>query len=232
MGSKWAPCGDDQEAAVRQEVPFVITISRQLGSGGACIGRKVATELGVHYADRDILERAARSLDVSEAHVEACEETAPSFFQSALSAYSLGGPDWVCIAPLDVPSYVEVREAESRAVLELAAVRSAVIVGRAGFHLLRSHPRHLSVFLHADLAFRVQRIQEICELSPQRALARIEETERARGRYLEQLTGRPWTDAVQYDLSICTSSIGLDRAASLICALARDRFGLGSASAA
>lgn len=211
---------------MQQQVPYVITISRQLGSAGACIGKKVAAALHIHYADRDILERAARALNAAVVDLEPREETSPSFLQAALEAYSFGGPDAVCVPALELPSYTEVRETQAQIIRETAAAHSAVIVGRAGFHVLRAHPRHLSVFLHADLAFRVRRTQEQFGLSSERALKVIEETESARDRYLEQLTGRPRTDALQYDLSLCTSSIGIDTAVTLVCELAAARFGL------
>ena len=205
--------------------PFVITISRQLGSGGAQIGRTVAAELGIKYADRDILEHAAKVLHAPAEELEAREEYAPTFLEKILETYSFGGPESMCTPVLDVPSYAEMRVAESNVIREIATFHSAVIVGRAGYHLLRSHRRHLSVFVHADLGFRVQRVREVCGFSGEQALRHIEATDSARARYLLELTGQPWTDALQYDVTLCTSAVGLALAGQTICQLGRARFG-------
>ncbi len=52
----------------------VITIARQLGSGGSYIGQLVARHLGYAYIDRQILQVAARELGVDEADIEGREE--------------------------------------------------------------------------------------------------------------------------------------------------------------
>ena len=46
--------------------PFVITISRQIGSGGAYVGQQLAKKLNIYYADREILGIAAEKLSVLE----------------------------------------------------------------------------------------------------------------------------------------------------------------------
>lgn len=204
--------------------PFVITISRQLGSGGAFLGRMLATELGIAYADREILERAAEALEVRADTLEPRDECSPSFIDSVLQAFSFGVPEVNYAPPLEVPSYDELREAEANVIREITARKSAVIVGRGGFHWLTGHPRHLSIFLYAETRFRIRRVQEIYSLSPEQALQAIEESDQARSRYLRKLTGRNWTDAVQYDVSLHTSSLGLMLAGRILVELARLRF--------
>ena len=211
--------------AMTNQVPFVITISRQLGSGGAYLGRKLATELGIFYADRDILEQAAESLQVRTEDLEALDESVPSFLETVLESYSLGVPEVSCIPALEVPRHGELREAEAVVIRELATRQSAVIVGRAGFHLLAHHPRHLSILLHAKLEFRAHRVEEIYGVPRERALRVIEETDRARRRYVQEVTGRPWTDILlQFDVSLCTSTLGLMLAERVLCETVRSHF--------
>lgn len=211
-------------AASNNHVPYVITISRQLGSGGAFIGRKLASELGISYADRDILERAAAILKVRTEELEARDESAPTFFETALEVFSFGVPDANYVPMLQVPSYAQLRDAESQVIYEIASKHSAVIVGRGGFHLLASHPRHFSVFLYADVEFRASRVQELYGFSREHALHAIEESDRCRARCLRELTGRSWTDALQYDLVIGTSALGLMLAGKVLCEAARAHF--------
>ena len=66
--------------------PFVITISRQLGSGGAYIGQQLAQKLNIFYADRKIINEAAKQLSVLEEDLESLEERERSFWQSFLDS--------------------------------------------------------------------------------------------------------------------------------------------------
>jgi CMP/dCMP kinase len=204
--------------------PYVITISRQLGSGGAFLGRQLASQLGIAYADREILERAAEVLEVQADDIEPRDECPPSLIESMLQSFTFAVPEANYAPPLRVPGYEELRQAETGVIVEIASVRDAVIVGRGGFHLLKGHPLHISVFLHATTEFRQRRVQEIYSLSPQQALHTIQESDHARSRYLRDLTGRSWTDTTQYDISLCTSSLGLMLAERVLFELVRTRF--------
>ena len=196
--------------AMTNQVPYVITISRQLGSGGADLGRALAADLDIPYADLDIVKRAVELLQVRTEDVEALDESAPSPWESVLDSYTFGAPEVSCLPVQAVPSYTDLREAESEVIRDMAARRSAVIVGRAGFHWLANHPRHLSVLVHANLGFRAHRIEEAYGVSHEKALRIIEETDRARERYIQQVTGRPWTETLpKFDISMCTSALGL-----------------------
>jgi CMP/dCMP kinase len=207
-------------------LPFVITVSRQLGSGGAYLGRMLASELGIGYADRYILERAAESLQVQAEELEPRDESAPSFLEAVIDAFAIGVPETNYVPVRPVPSYEQLRDAESEVIREIAAQHSAVIVGRAGFHLLASHPRHFSVFVHANLEFRVHRIEELFGYSRERALREIEESDRGRERCLRALTSRSWTDTRQYDLAFSTSALGLMLAGRILCEAVRRHFSL------
>jgi 2-phosphoglycerate kinase len=56
---------------------IIITISRQLGCGGAYIGQEIAKQLGIMYADREIINKAAEKLSST---LPDC----PSFFRAYL----------------------------------------------------------------------------------------------------------------------------------------------------
>ena len=201
---------------------FAVTISRQVGSGGASVGRKVASELGIAYADRSILERATIVLDACAEDVEAAEEKAPSFLRRLLESYAIVPDPGHYLRP---PNYADVRDTEASVIREIAGQVSSVIVGRAGFHVLAAHTRHMSVFIHADVPYRVKRVAERSKISEAQAIHLVQESDKARGRFLEEITGRPWTDALQYAVSVCTSVLGEDLAVQAICDLVKARFG-------
>ena len=70
----------------------------------------------------------------------------------------------------------------------------------------------------------MHRVQELYGFSRERALRAIEESDKARGRYLRELTGRSWTDTLQYDISLCTSTLGLMLAGRVLCETVRTHF--------
>jgi cytidylate kinase len=208
-----------------KESPYVITISRQLGSGGAYLGRRLATRLNVLYLDHEIVYQAAKELQMPEKDLASRDEKLTSRWQSLLKSlvYSYPGP--YVPPPLDIPSDKALYNTETEIITRVAQEHSAVVVGRCGFHVLRRHPRHFSIFLHADIIFRQQRVQELYHVSAQQALKLIESVDSERGRYLRTFTGKDWTDARQYYLSLDTSAVGLDGAEDIIKAALRCRLG-------
>ncbi len=58
---------------------LVITISHQLGSGGAYLGQKLSERLGLPFIDRDVFKKVAEQLNLAEAVLNGREERlAPS----------------------------------------------------------------------------------------------------------------------------------------------------------
>ena len=50
--------------------PFVITISRELGSGGRTLGKKLAAQLGVRFSDKDLIESLREKYGLSTYEIE------------------------------------------------------------------------------------------------------------------------------------------------------------------
>ena len=67
---------------MEESTPFVVTISRQLGSGGSYIGQSIAKQLGIFYADREIIRQTAQKLSMNEHNVELRDESLLSFWNS------------------------------------------------------------------------------------------------------------------------------------------------------
>jgi cytidylate kinase len=200
---------------MKQTTPFVITISRQLGSGGAYIGQLLARKLNIYYADREILSQAAKQLAVVEAELESRDEKLLSFWSSLFHINGFAS-DFHLPPQMNFPFDGEIFAAEADVIKRIAEERSAVIIGRCGFHILRDYTPHVSVFLHASIPFRCKRVQELYQLSEKAALEMIARTDKARADYIDTFTGKKWTDASQFDLTLNTGKIGIDKSADLI----------------
>lgn len=200
---------------MEKNMPFVITISRQLGSGGSFIGQQLAQKLNVFYADREIIRKAAEQLSVLEEDLESRDEKTLSFWQSFVYTTAFA-PDVYIPSKSLLPTDRELFEAEAEIIKHIARERSAVIMGRCGFHILREFPNRISLFLHAESTFRSERVQKQYALSSGEAEKMIAQSDKERALYCKTFTGKNWTDATLYDLSIDTGKYGVDKTAAFI----------------
>ena len=194
---------------------FVITISRQLGSGGAYIGQKLAKNLNVFYADREIISQAAKKFSILEDDLESREEKTISLWESFFQSFTYASE--IYIPPQIIgPTDRELFNAETEIIRRIAKDRSAVIVGRCSSHILSDHPNHACIFLHANLAFRKSRVQQLFKVSEETAEKMIVQSDTERAQYYQKFTGKEWTDLRNYDISIDTSKTGLDQCEALL----------------
>ncbi len=200
---------------------MVITISRQLASGGAYIGHLVAKKLGYKYVEREVLYRAAGELGVDIAELSRVGEGRSRFMENLMKSFSFGTPEAAYVPPSRRPVYdAEVLETESRIIKTIAERYNCVIVGRAGFFVLRERPGVVNVFVHAPQDFRIRRLQKFHEISTAKARAEIEESDGRRGKFIRTMTGSEWCDARNYHLCIDAEASGFETAQQMIIALA------------
>jgi len=199
----------------KKDKPFVITISRQLGSGGAYIGQQLAKKLNIAYADREIIRKAARQLSVLVKELESRDEKILSFWESLLQ-FSAFCSDVYIPPQIMIPTDHDLFETESEIIEHIAKEHSSVIIGRCGFHVLRKFPDCTSIFLHGDTAFRNGRIQKLYYVSKEEAGEMIVRSDKERSLYCKTITGKEWTDARNYDITINTGKMGVDKSVELI----------------
>lgn len=205
---------------MKKTAPLAITISRQLGSGGAYIGQALAQHLNIFYADREIIEQAAKKLSVLEEDLETRDEKNSSFWQTFMESLAFMAP---FVAPHEhmqprpiAPTDRELYKVEAEIIERIAKERPAVFVGRCGSHILCEQPNHVSIFLHGDITFRKARIQTKFNISEEVAEKMITQSDKERAHYNHAFTGKEWIDARQHDMSIDTSKIGVDKSVELI----------------
>lgn len=193
---------------------FLIVIGRQYGSGGREIGRKLAGMLGVDYFDKRLLSEAAGRIGYAPELFSRADEKRPSRLRSLLG-FSYGSLTGSYSGGTLTPEnlYAE----QSHAISEICDGRSCVIIGRTADYVMREHPRMISVFIHAPLEWRAQRILsrgEVKDLDLAMEMAR--KIDRERESYYNYFTGRKWGDASNYHLSIDPSKISVDKAVEII----------------
>ncbi len=214
--------------------PLVITIGREIGSGGAYIGQKLATRLGILCLDREILQQAARQRGLPEELLTHREEAVTPVWRSVMETFSNWSvPDsGYTMPPPVLPTDQDIFALESAIITRVANEQSAVIIGRCGSWVLRQHPRHISVFCHASVAFRSGRLRAQYNDPPAETAKMIEASDRARAQYRKAMTGLDATDARHYDLCVNTEMLGPDGTVELVLEFVRRRMGGPSAARA
>ena len=195
--------------------PYSVTISHQLGSGGAYLGEKLAGRLCISFLDRDILTEVARQLDLAEAEVENREERLSSFWQNFTRVAMLSDPAFSLGAQAYVPSDSQLFQLECSTIQRIAEKSSAVFLGRCGYYVLRTLPRRVCILVTAEQPARIKRLRELYQLSQAKALELIKTNDQERASYIHALAKQDWLDARHYDLCVNTSAVGWDCAVDL-----------------
>lgn len=126
----------------------VIAISREFGSGGRTIGRKVADKLGIPCYDSELIARVAEESGYDKVYVEEMgEHTAGGWFATAILSRKYGP------STQDILWFIQ-----QKVISEIAATESCVIVGRCTDYILREKADCLRIFIHADREKRAERI--------------------------------------------------------------------------
>ena len=197
--------------------PYVISISREYGSGGRLIGKQLAQKLGIPCYDRTIIQKAAEKSGLSPDFIARAGERLRGRFRLPITPGG-GNP---AFSDQNVPASQQAFFAQSEVILELADQGPCVIVGRCSDYVLGGRPGCLKVFLRADLASRVRRCLEDYHLPPAGVEQRIRQTDRDRSSYYTHYTGQTWGDMRNFDLTLNTAVTGVDGAVEVIAALVR-----------
>ncbi len=187
----------------------IIVISRQYGSGGSEIGRRLAEQLGIPYYDKNFVDTAVKNSGLS---TDFLEEEEQKFISSLLFNLATGGYRHNS----DKAVADQVFIAESNALKEVAQQGSCVIVGRCADHILKEGFDVFSVFVHAPIKARVERAVGQCGVAERRAEATVRERDRARARHYEYYTDKDWGDCDNYHLTVNSGYFGIEKSVDLI----------------
>lgn len=186
----------------------IITISRQFGSGGRTIGKKLANKLDVPYYDRELIEKVAAKTGFSEEFVEQKGEhsTGSNFFSYSFLARDFNGGS--------VEDYLWLEQ--RKVILELAEKGPCVIVGRCADYILRERRDCLNVFVHASEKLRAERIVNLYGETADNPKKRLRDKDKKRAINYEYYTDQKWGASENYSLCVDSGIIGIDACVDLI----------------
>ncbi len=189
---------------------FVITINRELGSGGRTVGRLLAEELAVDFYDKAVVKALQEKYKLAVGEIEGLKGRSHSFW--AELKRSIIGSEREAIAnyyyvnsPVKAypPTSEEMFKAETEILLGLAEEESCVVAGRSGFYVFRNHPNHLNIFIQATMPYRIKRVMSKQNLTEEEALKTIVKVDQMRENYIKKFTKTSRYDTRNYDLVIC-----------------------------
>lgn len=196
---------------------FVITINREVGSGGRTVGRKLAERLGVKYCDKAIVEGLTKNFGLSIERIEEIKAQKKSWWNDINNYYT------TLIHSASMPMDAEVKldndsmfETEKHILTELANQTSCVVAGRTAFMVFRQWPNHLNIFIQASMAHRIQRVMRRQNVSEQEALDIIEKLDTSRETYIKKYEDTSRYDTRNYQLVISMDDLSEDDAVEII----------------
>lgn len=191
----------------------IITIGRQFGSGGKEVGIRVAKELGIPCYDKELLQTVAQKSGLCEKILESFDERPKSLLYSiAMDSYMFALPGVGAGDSLEQQVYL----ATFDAIRQVAAEGPCVIIGRCADYALADNPNLLSLFIHAPLEVRIQRVAERQNLTPEKARQLIIKTDKRRASYYEYYSAKRWGVVDSYDFCLDSSYLGIGRTVELI----------------
>lgn len=195
---------------------FIITINRELGSGGRTVGRKLAQKLGVEYYDKAVINALQERYNLTVEQIEQLKGQKQTWWEEfkrkmtfSESEYELNQTN---IATEDV------FRAETEILKAIAKEESCVIAGRSAFYIFRAHPNHLSILIQASMPCRMARVAREQNMSKEEARLVIDKVDQMRENYINEFTGSSRYDSRNYQLVINMDEINEDAAVDLILA--------------
>jgi len=188
----------------------IVTISRELGSGGHAVGKLVAEKLGISFYDEGLIQLTAKQSGFTAQYIQENEQQLANSLFYTLYEQNYAYVDAV-MPPLDALFMVQ-----SKIIRDIAAKEPCVLVGRCADFVLKDTPCILNVFVHADDAFREQQIMQRYSLTQEKAQEMMEASDRKRANYCHRFTGKTWGKADNYTLSLESSAFGVEQVAEMI----------------
>lgn len=192
---------------------LIISVGRQLGSGGHDVAKLLAQRFGCTFYDREILNIAAKESGFCEKFFEQTDEQ-KGFMKSLFHTHV----PFVADNSFYNNNFSEesLFKFQSDAIRKAAEEGPCVFVGRCADYILRDHTALVSVFITADTNERISNVAKRDKCSLEAAKKIITSRESERSSYYNYYTGKQWGDSASYDICVNSSLLGLEGTVNLL----------------
>ena len=184
---------------------FILSVSREFGSGGHEIAQAVAEHYGVALYDKNLLDEMGKEKGIDLSGFSGSDEKMINVFTSRTVNGFNSSPEYA----LAQMQFEFLKEKAQNG-------ESFVVCGRCADYILRENPALISVFVFADENNATERIMKLNECSPVQAIKTIEKNNRRRREYHNQYCKTKWGDMRCYDLCVNSSRLGTEKTAALL----------------
>ena len=185
----------------------VITINRELGSGGRTVGRILAEKLGVPNYDKARTKPLEEKFDMSIDQIEDLKGTNRSWWESIKRVLILGedaanSSEYYDEEKKKLVTSEAVLKAEKEILQSIANEESCVIAGRSAFFVTNGHQNRLNILIQASMESRLKRVMAKQGISEKEAKKIIKEVDETREEYMKNNAHTSRYDTRNYDLVI------------------------------
>ena len=195
---------------------FVITINRELGSGGRTVGRKLAEQLGIAYYDKAVIKALQERYNLSAEQIEHIKGQEQGWWAEFKRKMTFSESEYE-LNQIGIETE-DIFRAEVEILKAIAKNESCVIAGRSAFYIFRDNPNHLSIFIQASMPCRVARVAREQNMSREEARMTIEKVDQMRENYINEQTGLSRYDTRNYQLVLNMDELTEDAAVDVIMA--------------
>lgn len=205
-------------------VPLVITVSRELGSGGRTIGRKLAQKLNIRYSDKELIHGLQEKFHLTTSGIEKLKGQKKNWFNDFIQLVAPAPQADLLVDPAS--QYIkefradlttdDIHEAEVEIIRAIAEEGPCVIAGRSAFFVLQDHANKVDVFVTASMEHRIERVVRKQGLTREQAIEVIERVDKMRDNYVKRYTGKSRYDARNYNITLNMDNITEDEAVDII----------------
>ena len=182
----------------------IITISREYGSGGRLVGKKLAERLGLDFYDKEIIGMLAEESGLNKETIEQwAEKEVSSFFYGINRARGTQ------------PIPDRIFNAKTKILRELGEKGNCVIVGNCGDYILKDFEGIKKFFIYAPMAERKKRVEEVYGEDLKAYPNLIKRKDLERKDYYSHFTSYTFGDYKNYDACLNTA-LGIDNVVNII----------------
>ena len=198
---------------------YVITITRQFGSMGRPIAKRMAEMLGIEYYDRDLVDQAAEKLNLPVSVINEVEEKANSLAKNPF--FRMASP----LGSGTTTTQDKIFEAQQNIIKFLAEKETCIIVGRCADFTLSEMENSIHIYIYASYEARLEHCIKDLGMEETEARRMMAAVDKARESYHVNFTGYTPDDKSHKDILIDSSLLGVEGTAEYLVELVKKKFG-------
>ena len=214
----------NQTSNMNTSEKFVITINRELGSGGKTVAKKLAEKLGVPFYDKAHLQSLEDKEGLNDEEIKRLKKKKRTWWPDLKKIVELDGGFAVSIYD-NLPNYAvpekndtdEKFRTEQEILKGIADAESCVVAGRCSFVTFKDHPNHLNVWIQSPVESRIDRVMKKKGIATREEAEKfIKDVDKMREDYVKRHTGASRYDSRNFDLVVSMNGRTEDEAVDLI----------------